>query len=242
MLSTTYKAKNIGYFYPILKHVSILLFCLLVSGGALFSQNNPQPKKQPEKKEVKNLIQFSGIVLDQDSLTPIPFVAVMIKGTNWGTKSDYNGFFNLVVSPGDEIEFLSLVHKTRSYKIADTLRQKYYYAIQVLTKDTVQLQLVEVFPWPSKEEFKRAFLTLDLSDTDVERADRNLTRDDLSYMERNQPANAALNYKYVMESIYTKVYTTGQQPSINLLNPVKWAQFIDSWKKGKYSSKSSKKN
>jgi hypothetical protein len=214
---------------------------LTIAFSLLLSLHVVAQTKSVVKKDYNSLIQFSGIVVDQDSLTPIPFVAVIIKGTNWGTKSDYNGFFNLVVSPGDEIEFLSLIHKSRSYKIADTLHSKYYYAIQVLTKDTIQLDVVDVFPWPSKEEFKKAFLALNLKDTDIDRADRNLTREEMTYLERNQQASASENYKYVMQSIYTKVYTSGQQPSISLLNPVKWAQFIDSWRKGKYSTAAKKK-
>src|SRR3954468_19589990 len=102
--------------------------------------------------ESNTLIQFSGVVLDQDSLTPIPFVSVVIKGTKRATISDYYGFFSLVATPGDVLEFHSLVHKPRSYKIADTLKLKYYYAIQVLTKDTIQLAEIEVFPWPSKDD------------------------------------------------------------------------------------------
>ena len=153
---------------------------LLILGFIIFLIGHAKTQTKPIKNSYNNLIQFSGIVLDQDSLTPIPFVAVMIKGTYRGTKTDYNGFFNLVVNPGDEIEFLSLVHKTRSYKIADSLKQKYYYAIQVLTKDTVKLDEVTVFPWPSKEDFKKAFLALDLNDTDADRADRNLGREDMT--------------------------------------------------------------
>ena len=217
-----------------MKKISLLLFLLVV-----VIKNSAQ--NQNSKSNYNSLIQFSGIVLDQDSLTPIPFVAVMIKGTYRGTKTDYYGFFNLVVNPGDEIEFLSLVHKTRSYKIADSLKQKYYYAIQVLTKDTVKLDEVAVFPWPSRDDFKRAFLALDLKDTDVDRADRNLTREDLTYMERNATASASENYKYVMQSIYTKVYTSGQQPSISLLNPVAWAQFIKAWRDGKFKANTNNK-
>ena len=212
--------------------ISTFLICLasLSEGQTLTAKSN-----------YTNLIQFSGIVLDQDSLTPIPFVAVMIKGTWRGTKTDYYGFFNLVVNSGDEIEFLSLVHKTRSYKISDSLKQKYYYAIQVLTKDTVKLEEVAVFPWPSKEDFKRAFLALDLKDTDAERADRNLVREDMTYLERNATASSSENYKYMMQNIYTKVYSAGQQPSISLLNPVAWAKFIQAWRDGKYKSTAKKK-
>jgi hypothetical protein len=209
-----------------------LLLCL-----SLISRS----QTQQSKAAYTNLIQFSGVVLDQDSLTPIPYVAVMIKGTNRGTKTDYYGFFNLVVNPGDEIEFLSLVHKTRSYKIADSLKQTYYYAIQVLTKDTVHLDEVTVMPWPSKEDFKRAFLSLDLNDTDYDRADKNLAREEMTVLERNAYASPTENYKYMMQNIYTKVYTTGQSPSISLLNPVAWARFIKEWRDGKYKSSAAKK-
>lgn len=230
MLMYSYKIKTFVTFIKMKLQFIFVLFFTSLLGFQLKAQN------KTTKTDYNSLIQFSGVVLDQDSLTRIPFVAVMIKGTNRGTKTDYYGFFNLVVSPGDEIEFLSLVHKNRSYKVPDTLKQKYYYAIQVLTKDTFQLDEVTVFPWPSKDDFKRAFLALDLSETDAERADRNIGREDLTYLERTQKVNAAENYKYVMENIYTKVYTAGQQPSISLLNPVKWAQFIDSWRKGKYKT------
>ena len=210
----------------------VLLFLIFFSGI--------QSQTHTIKNEEHALIQFSGVVLDQDSLTPIPFVSILIKGTGRGTICNFSGFFSLIVNAGDELEFHSVSHKYRSYKIADTITQKYYYAIQILTKDTFQLAEVDVYPWPSKEDFKRAFLALDLSETDMDRADKNLQKEALTYLERNQTASASENYKYVMQAYYTKVYTTGQAPSMTLLNPVAWAQFIDSWRKGKFSSKKKK--
>jgi hypothetical protein len=205
----------------------VALLCLLCISAL---GQNKDPKHE-------HFLQFSGVVLDDDSLKPIPFVSIILKGTKRGTVSDFYGFFSLVVSPGDELEFISLLYKPRTYKLSDTLRQKYYYAIQVLAKDTIRLKEVEVFPWPSKEEFRRAFLALDLRDSDAERADKNLGRDELSYLERTQSASASENYKYAMQSIYTKLYTAGQAPEMTLLNPLRWAQFIDAWRKGKLSSK-----
>lgn len=215
-----------------MKRLPILALFLLVF-TATYAQT-------PDKSDKKPLVQFSGVVLDQDSLTPIPFASVIVKGTNRGTNSDFYGFFSIVVNAGDELEFKSLIHKMRTYKVADTLTQKYYYAVQVLTKDTVELPPVEVFPWPTKDEFKRAFLALNLNDTDIDRAEKNLQREALTYLERNQTASASENYKYVMLAYYTKAYTMGQQPSISLLNPIAWAQFIDNIKKGKYSNKKKK--
>jgi hypothetical protein len=212
-----------------------LIFVLLFSTGISLAQTNPA------KTPTVPLIQFSGMVLDQDSLTPIPFVSIVIKGTERGTVSLVNGFFSMIVKAGDELEFSSITHKNRTFKIADTLREKYYYAIQVLTKDTVELPVVEIYSWPSKEDFKRAFLALDLNETDMDRADRNLSREDLTYLERTQTASASENYKYVMQAYYTKIYTSGQQPMNNLLNPIKWAEFINAWRNGKLSVNPKKK-
>lgn len=217
-----------------MKKIVGLFFAFFIAFSNLNAQTVTAKSSSPP------LIQFSGVVLDQDSLTPIPFVSILIKGTGRGTICNFSGFFSLIVHPGDELEFHAVSHKYRSYKISDTITQKYYYAIQILTKDTFQLSEVEVYPWPTKEDFKRAFLALDLSDTDLDRADKNLQKEALTYLERNQTASASENYKYVMQAYYTKVYTTGQAPSMTLLNPVAWAQFIDSWRKGKFSNKKKK--
>ncbi|MBS1651059.1 MAG: hypothetical protein JSU07_03525 [Bacteroidetes bacterium] len=183
-------------------------------------------------------LQFSGVVLDQDSLTPIPLISIWVNDKPTAS-SDFYGFFTVVASPGDQITFTGVSHKNRSYKIPDTCSVKYYFAIQVLTKDTVQLQPVEVHPWPSKEEFKKAFLSLNLQNTDYDRAEKNMKSEAMTYLERNQTASASENYRNVMNAYYTKIYTAGQQPSINLLSPIAWAQFIDAWKKGKFKSKKS---
>ncbi len=187
------------------------------------------------------LIQISGVVLDQDSGSRIPYVSILVKGTKKYYMSDQRGFFSLVAYPNDEIEFHSISHKNRTYKINDTLNQKYYSIIQLLAKDTILLQEIEIYPWPSKEEFKRAFLALNLNSTDIDRAENNLQRDDLSYLERTKNSSSSENYKYVMQAYYTKIYSVGQQPMYNLLNPIKWAQFIDAWRKGKFKSKNSQK-
>lgn len=200
---------------------------------------NSQTKVTPYKNNA--LIQFSGMVLDQDSLTPIPFVSIVIRGTDRGTISLVNGFFSLIIKAGDELDFFSMTHKSRSFKIPDTLNQKYYYAIQVLTKDTIDLPVVEIYSWPSRDDFKRSFLALNFKDTDGDRADRNLSRQEMTYLERTQTASASENYKYVMQNYYTKIYTSGQQPQMDLMNPVKWAEFINAWRDGKFSSSSTKK-
>jgi len=215
-----------------MKRISLILIGLLY-----FSQNIlAQEKNNPE-----HFIQLSGIVVDDDSLRGIPFVSVLVKGTKRGTITDFYGFFSVVAQPGDELQFFSINHKNAVYKLEDTLSLKHYYVIQRLLKDTILLADVDVYPWPSKEEFKKAFLNLDLSETDYDRAAKNLDRNDLSYAERNLKMDAQANYRYAMQQYLTKVYTTGQYPVNNLLNPIAWAQFIDAWRQGKFKKKSANK-
>lgn len=209
-----------------MKHIVFIFF--IICSINLFAQN---PASVNEK-----YLQVSGVVLD-DSLQPIPFVSVMLKGTRSGTVSDYYGFFTIVARPGDEMQFFSINHKAKAYNLSDTLTGKHYSIIQILTKDTIQLQTVNVFPWPSKEQFKRAILNLDLSDTDIERAYKNMNNEDIRASIVGGKMDASANYKMRMEQQYTKLYTAGQFPSVNLLNPVAWAQFIDAWRKGKLKIK-----
>ena len=158
-------------------------------------------------------IQISGVVLD-DSLQPLPFVSIMLKGTRSGTVSDFYGFFTVVAKAGDEMQFFSINHKSKSYNLSDTLTGRHYSIIQILTKDTIQLATVNVFPWPSKEQFKRAILNLDLSDTDIERAYKNMDNEDVRASIKGGSMDAAANYRFMMQQQYTKLYQAGQYPSI----------------------------
>jgi len=181
-------------------------------------------------------IQISGVVLN-DSLQPLPFVSIMIKDTRHGSVSDFYGFFTLVARPGDEIQFFSVNHKSKSYNLSDSLTGRHYSIIQILTKDTFNLPEVTVYSFPSKEQFKRAILNLDLSDSDIERAYKNMDNEDVRESIKGTSMDAASNYKFRMQQQYTKMYQAGQYPSVSLLNPVAWAQFIDAWRKGKLKIK-----
>lgn len=185
----------------------------------------------------KKLVQFSGVVVDNDSLKPIPFTSILVKGTNHGTVSDFYGFFTLVASVGDTIEFFSVAYKDGVYKIPDTLQAAHYSIIQVLKKDTIDLPAVTIYPWPSRDEFKKAFLKLDVPSNDYDRAQKNLEESEMRELAKGISMDAQGNYRYAMQQQYTKLYYAGQYPPNNLLNPVAWAKFIKSWKEGKLKRK-----
>lgn len=182
----------------------------------------------------KGLIQFSGVVVEGDSLRPVPFTSIIVKGTSRGTISDYYGYFSFVAQQSDTIEFSAIGYSSAQYIIPDTLTSVTYSLIQVLRTDTIFLKTVEIYPWPSKEEFKSAFLNLNLPDDDLSRATKNLDRAALKEQMVGMAVDASLNYKYSTQQYQSRLYYAGQYPPNNLLNPMAWAKFIKAWKSGAF--------
>lgn len=182
----------------------------------------------------KSLIQFSGVVVEGDSLRPVPFTSIIVKGTSRGTISDYYGYFSFVAQQSDTIEFSAIGYSSAQYIIPDTLTSVTYSLIQVLRTDTIFLKTVEIYPWPSKEEFKSAFLNLNLPDDDLSRATKNLDRAALKEQMVGMAVDASLNYKYSTQQYQSRLYYAGQYPPNNLLNPMAWAKFIKAWKSGAF--------
>ena len=54
------------------------------------------PDIQPFERACLELVQFSGVVVTNDSLQPIPYTSVIIKHAYRGTLTDYYGFFSFV--------------------------------------------------------------------------------------------------------------------------------------------------
>lgn len=191
--------------------------------------------------KAQKLLQLSGLVLTSDSLMGIPFAAVLINGSGRGTISDHQGFFSLVVNRGDEIEFRCVGHKSNFYKIPDTLSQNRYSVIELLSRDTVYLPETQIYPWPTKEQFKQAFLSMNVPEDDYERAKRNLEREQMREIGMNMKYDANENADmYFRNESYKYYYYGGQIPPMNIFNPLAWAKFIESWKNGDFKRKKSK--
>ncbi|MEZ4721934.1 MAG: carboxypeptidase-like regulatory domain-containing protein [Flavobacteriales bacterium] len=192
---------------------------------------------QAQRDPTKDLIQLSGVVVSGDSLTPVPFTSVFIKGTNRGTMCDFYGFFSLVVKKNDTIEFSSVGYTASEVLIEDTLSDTRYSMIQMLKRDTLELPEQVIYPWPTREQFREAFLSLNAPYDDYDRAFENLTREDVRLAIQGMPMTGREGSSYAIQREYTRLYQIGQMPQISLLNPLAWAQFIEAWKRGDYSKK-----
>ena len=183
------------------------------------------------------LIQFSGVVMTSDSLRPIPYVNIIIKNTHRGTISSYQGFFSFVSLAGDTIIFSALGYKRKIYVIPDTLNESKYSIFQLMTKDTIHLPETVVYPWPTRDQFREAFLKLDIPDDDLERARKNLEREVLKELGEYMPMDANQNIDLYLRQEAAKLYTSGQYPYMGILDPSAWISFIEAWKRGDFKRK-----
>jgi hypothetical protein len=207
----------------------ILFFILFAEANDLYSQTNKN----------KNLVQFSGMVLDgsDERLIPIPFTNVIVKGKQRGTFTDFKGFFSIVVEKGDIIIFSSVGYKTIEFAIPDSLNDNRYSVVQLMTQDPVNLPETIVFPWPSRDHFKLEFLAMDVTDEMQEQAVRNLANESLEAMRNNVRVDGNEAADYYLRRQASNYYYIGQTPPMNIFNPVAWKQFFDSWKNGDFKKK-----
>lgn len=178
------------------------------------------------------LVQLSGVVVSSDSLQEMPYATVYNKTVHRGTIADIYGFFSLVVQPGDTLMFRYLGHKPSSYIVPDTLKESRYSIIHMMAMDTTDLPEVVVYPWPSREAFAQAFVEMNPYEDAMLRAQKQLSGQSLANIAALVPSDASLSFGNVMNQKNTQLYTMGQSPVNNLLNPFAWATFLQKWRSG----------
>lgn len=187
----------------------------------------------------EKLVQFSGMVLDgtTSELIPVPYTNVLVREKGRGTYTDFSGFFSIVVEKGDIIEFSAVGYKTVEYRIPANLPDNRYSLVQLMTQDTLNLPETVVFPWPSKEHFKLEFLAMDVSSEMEQRALRNVANETLERMRSSVPSDGREHANYYLRQQARSYYYIGQQPPMNIYNPIAWKQFFDAWKAGDFKKK-----
>lgn len=185
----------------------------------------------------RKLVQFSGVVVAGDSLFPVPFVSIGIKGSYRGTMSDAFGYFSFVAQWSDTLQFAAIGFKRDLYVVPDSVVGSKYSMIHVMSPDTILLDPISVYPWPTKEQFAEAFLNLRLTESDYQLALKQLSNAEVLQRMENMPNDPALSQQYAVAMENTRVYNQGMAPSTGLLNPIAWAQFIQAWRSGKFKKK-----
>ncbi len=207
---------------------------LIILSAMLIANTNAQEKK---------LIQFSGIVIHADSLEPLPFVNVINISRNYkGTYTDMRGFFSLVVSVGDTIQISSLGYKKQELVIPKDLANNTLSAIFKLKIDAIDLPMVYIFPFATIEQFKQAFIKLQLPDDDLMIAQKNLDANLMMALSSAMTWDGTQNTRFYFQQQSEKLYWRGQDRYNPLLDIVKINQFMRLLNDGKISLKNEKRD
>ena len=180
------------------------------------------------------VVQFSGYVVTPDSLVGIPFVTIRVEGKNRGSYSNADGYFSFAAAAGDTVMFSCFGFKMTKHVIPSTLSSNKYSIVKLMTEDYAYLDSVIIYPWPTREMFRAAFLDLELAESDVDRFLRNMEREYLQEMAEALPMDAQENAERYLRSEAQKYYWAGQAPPQNIFNVFAWAQFIEAWKRGDF--------
>jgi hypothetical protein len=199
--------------------------CLLMAGGKVQAQAQ------------KRVIQLSGIVMGQDSLSGgIPGVNIYVPKAGRGTATNLYGFFSLPVLVGDSL-VISAVGYQRQYYIVPNQLSGFLTLIFELSEDVTYLKELLVTPFPTEEVFKEAVLALNLPIEENSYNKNNLDAELLALILRTTPMDGYSNQRFMMEQL-NNTQTSKYVPVVNpLLNPFNWAKFIQSIRQNKNKKK-----
>ncbi|MBN1118550.1 MAG: carboxypeptidase-like regulatory domain-containing protein [Bacteroidales bacterium] len=197
------------------------VFVLLVSVQTIFAQD----------KE-KRLIQVSGRVYDE-FLQPLPYSNIFVLNSGRGAIADKLGKFTFVAVEDDTIMFSSLGFKRSIVIVPDDLESPFFTRDVLLARDTFMIAEVEVYPWRDYEEFKEAFLNLELPDDDLERARKNIALIKTQIILENT-ATPKENFNYIMQQQYNETFTRGTYPTYQLFNVFAWSKFFKALQDGDF--------
>lgn len=72
------------------------------------------------------LVQVSGYIYLKDSATVVPYANIVNKKTMRGCQSSHEGFFTILMTPGDTLEVTAIGFKKLTYSLPKTVTGEYY--------------------------------------------------------------------------------------------------------------------
>lgn len=184
-------------------------------------------------KDDKDLIQFSGVIRNLQH-RPLSNVNIVILNRERGTTGDSRGIFSFVVQANDTVLFSHMGYKPTIHIIPDTLKVQQYPSDIFLVSDTFKLAEVKIFPWKTYEQFKEAFIAMEMPDDDQQRAYKNIALIKTQIKVNDTYGSPNMNFREVMKQQYNQLYYEGQYPYYTVFDPLRWAEFFKALKNGDF--------
>ena len=200
--------------------VFIILFCAIIgTSQQSFAQGNTQ------------VITFTGVVIDGDSVKAVKNVYLYVYRANRGCITNEQGIFTMTVRAGDTVVITRLGYERKMVVIPQRSDAVYSVVIDLKQRARI-LPVVEVHPYSDEKIFKEVFLALKLPERRYENMARNLNKRQMTNMAMSMPMDGSMNYKFYMRQQQNQMSNINSMTTIPLLNPFAWAEFIKSIKRG----------
>jgi hypothetical protein len=184
-----------------------------------------------------SVVQLYGVVMTADSLRGIPSVTVKLRNQNRGTYTNEQGVFSIVVMKGDIIDFTSIGYKAKAVTIPLDLKGNSFSVIQLMVTDTVYLPATIIRARPSREQFERDFVNVEVPADKIEVARQNTRTAQSRILQQSLPRDGSEGSNRVLRQAAQATYYTGQLRPQPIFSPAAWAEFINAWKRGDFKKK-----
>jgi hypothetical protein len=211
--------------------ITHLLSVVLVLGFFFLTQSLSAQTGQDKK-----VIQLSGIILNADSTDAVPGVNIYVPKKGRGTVSGRFGYFSMPVLEGDSVVFTFIGLKKQTFKIPEKVENDRISLILTMEVDEIALAEIEVMPYPTEEEFKKAIVAMTVVDP-MSISRTNMSPEMLLRWAESIPASGGENFRYFQQAQMVQNQDLYGPRPLRILDPFAWSQFIRSIKRGDLKSK-----
>jgi hypothetical protein len=186
---------------------------------------------------------FQGRVVASSNAEFLPLAYVFNPQAGRGALSDNFGQVDMYVFPGDSL-VISYIGYKKKYYIVPRDTELVHQVIIPMEEMTTMLREVKVFPHSSEEEFKKAFLAMQLRDAQQrDNARNNLEQSKLNVFALQAGMGASSNFRNFSDMMISSQANKNffSDPTLALTNPFAWISFIKSIKNGDLKRKDYKK-
>lgn len=177
---------------------------------------------------------FQGRVVASSNAEFLPLAYIFNPQAGRGALSDNFGQVDMYVFPGDSL-VISYVGYKKKYYIVPRDTELVHQVIIPMEEMTTMLRDVKVFPHSSEEEFKQAFLAMELRNAkERDNARNNLEQSKLNVFALQAGMGASSNFRNFSDMMISSQANKSffNSPMLALTNPFAWISFIKSVKNG----------
>lgn len=207
-----------------LSHIALMSFF----GLFLFGIQDAFAQDQKERK----VIQLSGIILNADSTDAVPGVNVYVPKKGRGTSSGRYGYFSMPVLEGDSVVFSFIGLERQVFNVPESVEEDRISLILTMQVDEIALAEIEVMPYPTEEEFKRAVLAMNYDAPMTIDSRGNMSPETLLRWAEGMPASGNENMRYFQQGQIMQIQDRYGPRPFTLVDPFAWSKFIQSIKRG----------